>query len=236
MAGSATGSTTPRSGSSPSRRVPPSPSWRSRGSAAGWGSRRSSSSASPRGWGCGGSSSATSTRCGTCAASAGSARSLPEAAAGLRAEIGEAAPRRAHRQLGRGVRGDRDRGDASAPTRSTPSPRRRRSTAVTACGGSTGGGRGRCIACAGSAPRTSSWTWYASCATAPDRALHVHYCGDHGRDARHARHLAGLPGVTLVPHRGDGHRLVTDLRDRGDLAQHPRRRDRLTPHAPRVAR
>ncbi|HYJ60051.1 MAG TPA: hypothetical protein VE032_01135 [Actinomycetota bacterium] len=49
--------------------------------------------------------------------------------------------------------------------------------------------------------------------------VHIHYCDDHGRDARHARHLEGLPGVTLVPHRGDGHRLVTDLRDRGDLAR-----------------
>ena len=59
---------------------------------------------------------------------------------------------------------------------------------------------------------------HASVLERPGPSLHLHYCGDHGRDARHARHLAGLPGVTLVPHRGDGHRLVTDLRDRGELA------------------
>lgn len=53
----------------------------------------------------------------------------------------------------------------------------------------------------------------------PGPAIHLHYCGSHGRDARHAGHLTGLPGVTPHAHEGDGHRLVRDLRDRGDLAR-----------------
>lgn len=53
--------------------------------------------------------------------------------------------------------------------------------------------------------------------TAGHPPIHVHYCGTHGRDARHAEHLGDLDGVT--PHRypGGGHRLVADLRDRGEL-------------------
>jgi hypothetical protein len=48
--------------------------------------------------------------------------------------------------------------------------------------------------------------------------IHVHYCGTHGRDVAHARHLEGLPTVTLHEHPGrSGHRLVTELRDRGEL-------------------
>lgn len=49
------------------------------------------------------------------------------------------------------------------------------------------------------------------------RAVHVHHSADHGRDRRHAKHLAGVRGVTLHPHEGGGHRLVAELRDRGDL-------------------
>jgi len=53
----------------------------------------------------------------------------------------------------------------------------------------------------------------------PGPQVHVHFCGSHGRDARHARHLRNVPGVTLHPYEGDGHRLVRDLRDRGELAR-----------------
>lgn len=53
----------------------------------------------------------------------------------------------------------------------------------------------------------------------PGPAIHLHYCGTHGRDARHAEHLRGLPGVHLHRYPGGGHRLVTDLRDSGELAR-----------------
>jgi hypothetical protein len=48
--------------------------------------------------------------------------------------------------------------------------------------------------------------------------IHLHVSASHGRDMRHARHLEGLPGVAIERHPSGGHRLVTDLRDAGDLA------------------
>jgi hypothetical protein len=54
-------------------------------------------------------------------------------------------------------------------------------------------------------------------------ATHLYVGGSHGRDARHARHLAEVPGVEVHRYPGAGHRLVTDLRDRGQLASILRR-------------
>jgi hypothetical protein len=48
--------------------------------------------------------------------------------------------------------------------------------------------------------------------------IHLHVSATHRRDLRHARHLAGLPGVRIDRYPSGGHRLVTDLRDAGDLA------------------
>jgi len=48
--------------------------------------------------------------------------------------------------------------------------------------------------------------------------IHLHVSAGHGRDMRHARHLEGLPGVAIERYPSGGHRLVTDLRDTGDLA------------------
>ncbi len=49
-------------------------------------------------------------------------------------------------------------------------------------------------------------------------SIHLHYSATDRRDTRHAEHLDGLPGVTLHRYRHGGHRLVTDLRDSGELA------------------
>jgi hypothetical protein len=49
--------------------------------------------------------------------------------------------------------------------------------------------------------------------------IHLHHCMRHRRDVRHARNLEGVPGVQAHRYPGGGHRLVTDLRDSGDLAR-----------------
>jgi hypothetical protein len=54
---------------------------------------------------------------------------------------------------------------------------------------------------------------------APPTEVHLHVSGAHRRDLRHAGHLEDLPGVTVHRYPEGGHRLVTDLRDRGVLAE-----------------
>jgi hypothetical protein len=48
--------------------------------------------------------------------------------------------------------------------------------------------------------------------------IHLHVSTTHRRDMRHARHLEDLEQVTITRYASGGHRLVTDLRDAGDLA------------------
>jgi pimeloyl-ACP methyl ester carboxylesterase len=53
-------------------------------------------------------------------------------------------------------------------------------------------------------------------ATGRTRQL-VYYATDSRLDTVHAEHVRGLPGVELCSHPEGGHRLVTDMRDRGEL-------------------
>jgi hypothetical protein len=49
-------------------------------------------------------------------------------------------------------------------------------------------------------------------------AYHLYYGSLHERDRRHSLAMAGVPGLTLHAYDSDDHQLVSQLRDRGELA------------------
>lgn len=47
--------------------------------------------------------------------------------------------------------------------------------------------------------------------------FHLYYCQDHPMDIRHARHVAGIPGVHLHPRVSGGHHVSLVMRDSGEM-------------------